>query len=93
MRIKLGSKVAEHCLAEHQGLKQRLAALTASSVSDPNFDGCCRSSCRCDSVVFECRAVAAPAVARFRLPRSMPQQLRATASCTDSIGPVATLER
>jgi hypothetical protein len=39
MRIKLGSKVAEHCLAEHQELKQRLAALTASSVSDPNFDG------------------------------------------------------
>jgi hypothetical protein len=39
IRIKLGSDVAEHCLAEHQELKQRLAALTAASISDPNFDG------------------------------------------------------
>ncbi|WIA30236.1 hypothetical protein OEZ86_000327 [Tetradesmus obliquus] len=39
MRIKLGHEAVDHCLEEHQKLKDGLAALTAASVSDPNFDG------------------------------------------------------
>lgn len=39
LRIKLGNDVAEHCLAEHQELKERLQELTNSSIRDPNFDG------------------------------------------------------
>lgn len=39
MRAVLGDLAPDHLLDEHQALKEGLAHLSASNITDPNFDG------------------------------------------------------